>query len=190
MNKKGTILIVDDRIEEKIGTFRQYLDIEGFNVEIAEDLKKADKLLSDLIKSNKLDGLILDLSFPVSKEDPSVTTEENIPCGVSLFRKHEFKLRNKMIPIVLNSTADEEFKRKYFGNIEKSNTLMYNVDVQSNPLTRPTGNLIKEIIGMFNKRSEDRNLANSIKADNSLRTGKAIVQGQDGKYHYSRYDGD
>ena len=49
MNEKGNILIIEDRIQEKIGSFYDQLIINGYNIKIAETLEEAnEKLYSEV----------------------------------------------------------------------------------------------------------------------------------------------
>ena len=189
MGQKGIILIVDDRIEEKIGVFQEYLKIDGYNIKIANTLEEADKDLSKFLGSNNLDGIILDFSFPVNAEDPSVHVD-GVPNGVSLFTKHRFNIKNKQIPVVINTTGDEEYKRKYMGDLTKLGTPVYNVNHEANPLAQASPKLAKEILKLFNERTDLRIRTSNILPDNKLRTGRTVIQGADGKLQYSRYDGD
>lgn len=186
MQKKGTILIVDDRIEEKIGVFQEYLKIDGYNIRIAQTLEEADKDLSALLGSNNLDGIILDFSFPVDSKDPSVHID-GIPNGVSLFRKHEFKIKNQRVPVVINTTGDEEYKKKYLGDIRNLGTPMYNVNHQANPLAQSTNReMVREILKMFNERTEQRIITNQVQPDKKWNIGgKSIIRDpKTGNYMY------
>ena len=189
MQQKGTILIVDDRIEEKIGVFQEYLKIDGYNIRIAQTLEEADKELSTLLGSNNLDGIILDFSFPVDSKDSSVHVN-GIPNGVSLFKKHQFSITNKKIPVVINTTGDEDYKRKYMGDLANIGTPIYNVNHEANPLAQANPELAKKILKLFNERTDLRIRTSSIKSDNRLYTGKSVIQRPDGSLTYSRYDGD
>lgn len=190
MNEKGIILIVDDRIQEKIGVFQEYLKVEGYEIKIAGTLEDADKDLSNLLANNSLDGIILDFSFPVNEEDPSVHVD-GIPNGVSLFRKHQFNIKNKQIPVIINTTEDEDYKRKYMGDLTKLGTPTYNVNHEANPLALARPELAKKILKLFNARTDLRIRTSNILPDkNNLRTGKSVIQRPDGTLTYSRYDGD
>ena len=186
---KGTILIVDDRIEEKIGVFQQYLKIDGYNIIIAGTLEEADRDLSNLLANNSLDGIILDFSFPVDSKDPSVHVD-GIPNGVSLFRKYQFNIKNKQIPVVINTTGDEEYKRKYMGDLTNLGTPVYNVNHEANPLAQASPELAKKILKLFNERTDLRIRTSNIQADNKLVTGKSVIAKADGGLTYARYNGD
>ena len=190
MEKKGTILIVDDRIHEKIGSFSEHISKEGFNVEIAETYEDAEKALKALIDSNTLDGMILDFSFPVNAEDPSVSTN-GTPNGVLLLKNYIFKINLKKIPVVINTTGDEDYKKKYLGSLGNLEMPVYNVNHQANPLARPSVRMVKDIINMFNQRCEQRKTVGQIKPDNQwLKKGTTGTYDKNtGKYHYNR-DGD
>ena len=191
MQRKGVILIVDDRIEEKIGVFQEYLKVDGYTIRIAETLEDANKELSTLLRNNSLDGIILDFSFPVDSKDSSVHVD-GIPNGVSLFRKHEFKIKTQRIPVVINTTGDEEYKRKYLGNIEDLGTPTYNVNHEANPLAQTTNReMVIDILKMFNDRTEQRILNSQVQPNKSWNMrGKSVIQRPDGSFAYSRYDGD
>lgn len=190
MREKGTILIVEDCMEEKIGRFEEYLTSNGYKIEVAENLEKADKCLNELLKSNTLDGIILDFSFPINIEDRTVDMD-GIPNGVSLLRKYQFKIDTRRIPIIINTSCDEEYKKKYLGNINDSTIPMYNVNHQSNPLAQPNPQMIEQILSMFNKRNEERNISSRIESDNSWkRNGRTgYYNPNTKKYTYYR-DGD
>ena len=186
MKEKGTILIIDDRIEEKIGIFEEYLKIDGYTIKIAQTLEEADKDLSMLLGSNKLDGIILDFSFPINENDASVT-KDGKPNGIYLFRKYEFKIKNQRIPIVINTTADEEHKRKYLGSLNDLGTPSYNVNHEANPLAQSTNReMVIEILRIFNERTEQRRISSQIQPDRKWNTGgKSIIRDpKTGNYMY------
>jgi len=186
---KGTILIVDDHIDEKIGVFQEYLKIDGYNIKVAGNLEEADKDLATLIGNNTLDGIILDFSFPTSELDASATTR-NKPNGIFLFEKYCFKIENQRVPVVINTTADKETKNKYLGNLGNLGMPIYNVNHEANPLAHSSPEMAKEILKLFNERTEQRRIASGIKPDSNLRTGKSVIRRPDGSLTYSRYDGD
>ena len=190
MATKGVILIVEDRLEEKIGAFENDLTNDGYTIKISETLEKAKKDIEILLKNDSLDGIILDFSFPVNDKDPSVNIN-GIPCGVALLRKYEFKISNKRIPVVINTTGDEEYKRKYLGNIENFTTPLYNVNHQANPLAQATVQMKQQILKLFNSRTQQRQLMSNITADNQwLQRGKTgVYDKKTGHYTYLR-DGD
>lgn len=190
MATKGVILIVEDRLEEKIGAFENDLTNDGYTIKISETLEQAKKDIEELLKRDILDGVILDFSFPVSEEDPSVNIN-GIPCGVALLRKCEFKISNKRIPVVINTTGDEEYKRKYLGDMKKFSTPLYNVNHQANPLAQATVQMKQQILKLFNSRTEQRQLINGIVQDNKwLQRGKTgVYDRKTGHYTYLR-DGD
>lgn len=189
MGKKGTILIIDDLLEEKIGRFKQILEIEGFKVKVAENYRDAKKELDGLIRSNDLDGIILDFSFPVDDEDKS-TVINDIPCGIQLFKDFRFNISLKGIPVIINTTCEDEYKQKYLKTIDCSNIPIYDVNNSATSLTQPTPEIAKQILTLFNARYEKRKLELTIKKDNSLKTGRSVIQDENGNLHYSRYDGD
>jgi len=176
MQEKGTILIIEDHLEEKIGQFKECLDREGYDVKTAETLEEADIVLVELLKNNSLDGIILDFSFPIDNVDQSVTVD-NMPSGVFLFKKYEFKINTQRIPVVINTTGDEEYKRKYLGDIKNSSTPIYNVNQQANPLAQANPEMVQEILKMFNERTEQRKIISQAKPDK-----KWIQRGQTGIY--------
>lgn len=190
MPKKGTILIVEDRLEEKIGKFQENLEQEGYELEIVETLEKADVALTELFRNNKLDGIILDFSLPINDKDLSVNVD-NIPCGVFLFKKHEFKISTQRIPVIINTTGDEEYKRKYLGDIGKLSTPAYNVNHQANPLAQANPEIVQEILNLFKERTEQRKIASQAQPDKKwLDKGKTgMYDEKKGKYTYLR-DGD
>ena len=186
MKEKGTILIIDDRIEEKIGIFEEYLKIDGYTIKIAQTLEEADRDLSTLLGSNKLDGIILDFSFPIDENDASVTKDDK-PNGIYLFRKYEFKIKNQRIPIVINTTAEEEHKRKYLGDLNNLGTPVYNVNHEANPLAQSTNReMVRDILRMFNERTEQRRISSQIQADRRWNIGgKSIIRDpKTGNYMY------
>lgn len=189
MQGKGTILIVDDHIDEKIGVFQEYLKIDGYTIITTSTLEEADRNLSNLLANNSIDGIILDFSFPIDSKDPSVHVD-GIPNGVSLFNKHQFKIRNKQIPVIINTTGDEEYKRKHIGDLTNLGTPVYDVNNEANSLAQPNPELVKEVLKMFNERTNLRISTSNIETSNKLRTGKSIIQRPDGGLAYSRYDGD
>ena len=189
MGSKGTILIVEDLLEEKVGVFKQILDIEGFKTVVSENYKDAKEMLEKLIASNKLNGIILDFSFPVDENDKSVVIND-IPCGVVLLKENLFKLTLQNIPVVINTTGEEEYKKKHLSSLGTITIPTYDINNTLTNLARPSVEMTKEIIKMFNECYERKKLEASIKSDNSLRTGKAVIQGENGDYYYSRYDGD
>lgn len=190
MEKKGTILIVDDRIDEKIGSFSEQLVKEGYDIKIAGTYEDAEKALKTLIDSNTLDGMILDFSFPVNAEEPSVSTN-GTPNGVLLLKKFIFKINLKKIPVVINTTGDEDYKKKYLGSLGNLEMPVYNVNHQANPLARPSVRMVKDILNMFNQRCEYRKTTGQIQGDKSwLNKGTTgTYDKKTGKYHYNR-DGD
>lgn len=190
MKEKGTILIVEDRFEEKIGKFQEFLNKEGYSIKHVDTLEEADTVLDKLLKENKLDGIILDFSFPVNNEDES-TNIDNIPCGVQLFKKHQFKIDTQRIPVIINTTGDEEYKRKYLGDFNKLSNPIYNVNHHANPLAQPNIEMVKEILKLFNTRNEQRIISSQAKPDNRwLSTGRTgVYNSTTKKYTYLR-DGD
>ena len=189
MEKKGTILIVEDLLEEKIGKFKQILEIEGFKVKVAETYRDAKNELDRLIRANDLDGIILDFSFPIDDNDKSTVINE-IPCGVQLFKDFKFNISLKGIPVIINTTGEEEYKQKYLQSIDCTNIPVYDVNNAATSLTQPTPEMIKQILQLFNDRYEKRELESTIKGDNPLVTGKSVIRDKDGNLHYARYDGD
>lgn len=186
MQGKGTILIVDDRIEEKIGVFQEYLKVDGYNIKISQTLEEADNDLSKLLGSNNLDGIILDFSFPINETDASVS-KDGKPNGVFLFRKYEFKIKNQRVPIVINTTADEEYKKKYLGDIRNLGTPTYNVNHEANPLAQSTNReMVRDILKMFNERTEQRRIASQVQPDKKWKIGgKSIIcDPKTGNYMY------
>lgn len=156
MSNKGSILIVEDRVQEKIGSFYDQLVRNGYNIKIVETLEQADETLDELLKTNIIDGIILDFSFPISEEDQSVCID-GIPSGIVLLQNHLFKLNTKRIPVVINTTGDEEYKAKYLESFTLSMPI-YNVNHETNPLARPSSKMIEEIISMFNTRNSERKI--------------------------------
>lgn len=189
MGTKGVILIVEDLLEEKIGKFKQIIEIDGFTTKVTSTYKDSEKELIKLISSNQLDGIILDFSFPYDANDKSVVIND-MPCGIKLLKDFEFKISLQGIPVVINTTGDNEYKRKYLESINHKNFPMYDVNNALTSLTNPSIEMVKDILKMFNVRYEKRNIDKSIKRDKSLKTGTSIIQGPDGNYHYSKYDGD
>ncbi len=157
-NKNGTILIVEDRPEEKIGRFQDFLTEQGYTVQIAENFADAEKLLNRLLKTNTIDGIILDFAIPVSEDDKS-TTNGNIPNGVVLLKQFLFSLNNRRIPLVINTTADEECKKKYLSELNLEMPI-YIVNQEGMPLAspNPSGKMLQEIIDMFNERNKTRKI--------------------------------
>ena len=151
MDKKGNILIIEDRIQEKIGSFYDQLIINGYSIKIVETLEQADESLNELLKSNNIDGIILDFAFPISQEDQS-TNIDGLPCGIALLKDYAFKLNLKRIPVVINTTGDEDYKAKYLESINLSMPI-YNVNHELNPLARPSREMINEILQMFDTRN-------------------------------------
>ena len=156
VKKNGSILIVEDRLQEKIGSFYDQLVKNGYDIEIGENFEKANELLENLLKSNKIDGIILDFSFPVSEEDQSVNID-GIPSGVKLLQDYLFKLNMRRIPVVINTTGDEEYKAKYLENMGLSMPV-YNVNHETNPLAKPGAQMISEIMEMFDIRNNERRI--------------------------------
>lgn len=187
MSKKGTILIIDDRLEEKIGIFQEYLNIDGFDIKIAETLEEADKKISNLLKSNTLDGIILDFSFPINSMDASVT-KDGKPNGVYLFEKYKFKITTQGVPVVINTTGDEEYKKKYLGDIKNLGTPVYNVNHQANPLAQTTNReMVRDILKIFNQRYEKRKITETIQPDRKWRKGQTFIYDENGNpIAYSR----
>jgi len=187
MEKKGIILIVDDRIDEKIGTFEGHLHKNGFSIKVAGTLEEADKDLEKYLSDNTLDGIILDFSFPIDSKDQSVSTN-GIPNGVVLLNKYKFKIGLTRIPVVINTTGDEEYKNKYLASLGTLSMPTYNVNHQATPLTRPSMSMIQDIINMFNQRCEQRKTNSKIQQDSSwLNKGKTgTYDKKTGKYHYNR----
>lgn len=187
LKKDGTILIVEDRIEEKIGGFSDdVLKKQGYDIQFAENLEKARELLNELLRKNKIDGIILDFSIDTNKDDKSPTTD-GVPNGIVLLREFLFKLNTARIPIVINTTGDEEYKNKYLGTMNLEMPI-YNVNHQATPLASPNLNfqVIHEILNMFDSRNETRNIIPDKKWDGKGETGYLDNKGH---YHYRR-DGD
>lgn len=185
LKKDGTILIVEDRLEEKIGSFEEAIKAQGYDVLIAEDLKTAKSMLDELLKKNKLDGIILDFAIPVDKEDRSTTTKD-IPNGVVLLRNFLFKINNCRIPVVINTTGDEEYKKKYLRTMTLEMPI-YNLNHQLTPLASSNQSTYvrREILSMFNLRNQTRIDTGKIKQDKDWGgKGKSVYVGPDGKYHY------
>ena len=155
---KGFILIVEDRFEEKIGKFKDSLSNEGYNIILAKTLEEAKQEMNDLLKSNNIDGVILDFSFPINSEDLSDFSNGE-PNGITFLKNFKFQLNNKKIPIIINTTADENFKKKYLKPIESSLEMpLYVVDHECNPLANLSPHSTKEIINLFNARNQLRNI--------------------------------
>ena len=189
MGSKGTILIVEDLLDEKIGKFKQILDIEGFKTIVSETYKDAKEKIEKLINSNELTCVILDFSFPVDDIDKSVVIND-IPCGVQLLKDFSFKMSLKSIPVVINTTGDNEYKEKHMAQVNTTGIPIYDVDCALTSLTQPTPEMVKQILKLFNDRYEKRKVETDIKPDSSLWTGKSVIKGSNGEYKYSRYDGD
>jgi len=184
VSEKGTILIVEDRIIEKIGSFRQYLEKEGYSITVAENFKQAQLELNELLRKNTIVGIILDLSFPKDENDKSAVNKEDIPYGAVLFNNNKFQLHIKNIPIVINTTGDDEYKRKYLGDINNLNVPIYNVNHETNPLANSSGKQIKEILELFNHRVSIKNIAEDATWGDALK-GKSVAK-VNGKYVYTR----
>jgi len=182
MDKKGTILVIEDHFEEKIGVFKNYLDIEGYEIDVAENLEEANKKMVDLLKKNIIDGIILDFSFPISKEDPTRFFND-VPNGVLFFEKFKFQIQTMQIPVVINTTATEEIKTKYLGDLDHLGTPVYNVNHDANPLAAPTNQLfIKEIFNLFNNRNKMRN--QFTKKPKAWNISGSLVKDSNGNYTY------
>ena len=202
MEKKGTILIVEDRIDEKIGHFKEILESRDYDVQFAGTLENANILLGANI--NKLDGIILDFSFPVSDEDLSDNIND-LPCGVELLSRYKRIVQSQGIPIVINSTAEKSLKIEKLKKIgieldEKNNGItkprfmqsmpIYNIDNESNPLVSATSQMVEEILKMFEERTIQRKTTEKIDADNKWKRGTTGHYNEStGKFTYYR-DGD
>ena len=155
MEQKGTILIVDDRTDEKIGVFHDYLVNSGFNLNYVGTLAEAKNELKSLLSSQQLDGIILDFSFPIDENDKSVQSN-NIPNGVVLLNDFIFRIRLQQIPVIINTTGDKDYKKKYLGNPDDLRIPYYDVDHELNPLARPSRGMTQDILKLFNDRVERR----------------------------------
>lgn len=178
---KGKILIVEDKIEEKINDkFLKLLYDSGYDAIYVENLEQATAILEDESIVDSLDGIILDFKIPVSEEDRSLTIHDR-PCGIELFDKKILKYRNKRIPVILNTTADNDLKVKYLKSIgididERNIGLLPQSFLQSismMPIYNTNGDLLdpksttmKEILDLFKERTERRKTEKKIEADN------------------------
>ena len=156
MQYKGTILIVEDHIQEKIGSFYDYIIKNNYSISTAENLEDADKKLIDLINLNEIDGIILDFAFPVNRSDLSPNID-GIPNGIVLLTKHLFKLNLKRIPVIINTTADETYKRKHLESLNLEMPI-YEIDNELSPLSSLSSSACKEIIELFDRRSMERRI--------------------------------
>jgi len=174
----GIILIIEDRFEEKIGQFADYLTKNGYKIILAETLESAFLKMQDLLASNNVDGVILDFSFPTNNEDPSVSSN-NLPNGIVFLDNFKFKLNTRQIPVVINTTGDKEYKKKYLEPLKSGLSMpLYDVDHESSPLARPGAQSIQEIMELFDKRKRFRN----IKPDQSWHNkGSAFIRDKNGK---------
>lgn len=154
----GTILIIEDRFEEKIGQFADYLTKNGYKIILAETLENAFIKMQNLLETNNIDGVILDFSFPTNNEDPSVYSN-NLPNGIAFLDNFKFKLNTKQIPVIINSTGDKEYKEKYLEPMKSGLSMpLYNVDHERSPLAKSSAQAIQEIMELFNKRKSLRNI--------------------------------
>ena len=191
MESKGTIFIVEDQEETKIGVFADILKRNGFKIVIAENYEDADAKLGELVASNELDGIILDFSFPYSTANSKrvdVVNGREVPNGVMLLKKYLFKINNQRVPIVINSTAEKAYREEYLKGISLEEMFVINTETVS--LTNP-GNDVKSILELFASRSERRNIEKKVQADRSWMTkGRAgTMDPKTGKFYYNR-DGD
>lgn len=190
MHKKGVVLIVDDCFDEKIGQFEEHLQRAKFEIRKAETLEEADRELDKLLRDNSLNGIILDFSFPKDVNDDNVS-ENGKPNGIVLLEKYRLRLELKRIPVVINTTGDEDYKEKYLGFLKQLYIPIYNVKHQVHPLANPLMRMTQDIIKMFNQRYEQRKLSSQTIKDGSwLARGKnGTYDRKTGKYYYNR-DGD
>lgn len=98
-------LIVEDEPLEKLGKFVDYLELqEDLEYEIIGNEKDAKKYLTN--NGSKIDLIITDLGLP--KQEGS--EEYNIYSGIEVV--DDFKVRNRRIPVLINSATELDDKSK------------------------------------------------------------------------------
>ncbi len=199
--EKGTILVIEDKEQGKLGRFKDVLIRDNYSILSVETLGEAIKTIEKMKKSNfdTLDGLILDFSFPVgevdNKEYDSSKTINGRQCGIEFLRKYYHLFNNNRIPLVINTTASEELKREKlkeigidiregeFGLIPQKFlqfTQIFNVDNESNSLFNPSGETIKDILKIFNERTENRRVQSKIQPGRSWNTRGEFIRDNSG----------
>ena len=206
--QKGTILVIEDEEQGKIGRFKDVLITNNYCILHVRTLGEAIKIMEEMKKNNfnNLDGLILDFSFPIGEIDGKQFDSSKTISGIEFLRIYYHLLNNNKIPLVINTTASEDFKieqLKEIGIEIKEGeiglihqkflqlTQIFNVDNSINPLANPSSETIKEILGMFKQRTETRKIQRKIQPDKSwqIRGQTGFYDPNSGTYRYLR-DGD
>lgn len=156
------ILIIDDRIEVKIGDFEDALVRAGFSIEKATTLEEAMEAFEKNI--DDIDAVILDYSFPVSESNHRVYDDNKVPNGIVFLTKYEMKMHLKGIPIIINTDSDDDYrekwlkKSKYFS--DDSNILYKSLEKQ--PLSFVNAIEARRIIEKINESKEIREIAKKV----------------------------
>lgn len=182
------ILIIDDNIEEKIGAFKDLLEKTGFKCIEAKTLEEAKRIFEDNI--NNIDAVVLDYAFPESKNNTIFYNENKVPNGIVFLKKYEFKLYTKNIPLIINTSADEEEREKWLRTtsyFSKDEDVLYKCPAKQ-PLADSTSVIAEQIIKEIKKRQEERKMLSRIKADNkwTQKGQTGIYDKTTGEYHYLR----
>ncbi len=152
------ILIIDDCIETKVGTFLELLGRAGFETRCATTLEEATEILGKDI--DKIDAIILDYSFPVSQDNQAVYDTNRTPNGIVLLQRFGMKLKMKDIPVIINTDGEESYRDDW---LRKTTHFKNDRDVlykspEKQPISCITPLLANKLIEQIKQKKEERDL--------------------------------
>ncbi len=106
------ILIIDDRFEEKIGSFTDDLDKNGLKYIVAETLDKANELFNKYFDT--ISTIILDFTFPRNNQSRESADFEQKPSGIIFLLDNEWRMSLAGIHLILNTCWEEKTRDRYF----------------------------------------------------------------------------
>lgn len=157
------ILIVDDNIDEKIGTFQDLLYSSGFKIETASTLDDAIKKFKG--HSNSLDAIILDYFFPESTKNIKFYNENNVPNGIVFLKEIGFTAHIKGIPLIINTASDEVERDKWLRQVpyySNNGQIIYKSPAKQ-PLSFLSPILAKKLIDTIKQKKEEKETTSKIK---------------------------
>ncbi len=188
------ILIIDDRIEEKIGNFVYTLETEGLDYKVATTLEEAEQLWEEYgRKKNEIDAIILDYIFPKNATDNTEYTND-VPNGIKFLLDNEFMMHNKMISLIINTSADKDIiekalkMTKYFNNIRDD--VLY-VCQEKHPLLEANAYTRSVIISGIKEGIKRREISKRIAENGATKTTSERWKGTNiNRPYYLDYNGD
>ncbi|MCI9063005.1 MAG: response regulator [Clostridia bacterium] len=118
------VLIVDDNVEEKIGMFKDELQKKNFEVVVTPNLEEAQDVFNK--RNNDIDTIILDYYFPETKmkegdeKDNQFYGDDKTPNGIVFLRDNAFKIKTKLIPIIINTASDDSVRDYWLKKMDTS----------------------------------------------------------------------